>query len=93
MVLLLNRHDYQGIGGEDAAKGDTDLIIAKHRNGEIGDLKLIFHDSEARFSDAKDARFMAESVAQEETISESSMNSMPLDEGVDFSEMGDPSFH
>ncbi len=97
MVLFLNRHDYQGLGGEDAAKGDTDLIIAKHRNGEIGDIKLIFHDSEARFSDAKDARFIAESAAQpaapEETISESSMNSMPLDEDVDFSEMGDPSFH
>ncbi|MBO7510121.1 MAG: replicative DNA helicase, partial [Bacteroidales bacterium] len=92
MVLFLNRLDYQGLGPDDATKGDTDLIIAKHRNGEIGTVKLIFHDSEARFTDAQDARFVTEQASQEETISESSMNSRPLDDDTDYLETGDPSF-
>lgn len=52
MVLFIHRLDYQNLGMEGVTKGETQLIIAKHRNGEIGDVPLRFHDSEARFSDA-----------------------------------------
>lgn len=52
MVLFIHRLDYQGLNGEDVQKGETQLIIAKHRNGEIGDVPLIFRDSLAKFVDA-----------------------------------------
>lgn len=54
MVLFIHRLDYANLGMEGVTKGETQLIIAKHRNGEIGDVPLRFHDSEARFSDAAD---------------------------------------
>lgn len=53
MVLFIHRYDYGQLGGDNSVKGDTELIIAKHRNGEIGEVKLVFHSSEARFSDAR----------------------------------------
>lgn len=55
MVLFIHRLDYQGLGGtEDVAKGQTQLIIAKHRNGEIGDVPLLFRDSMAKFVDGSE---------------------------------------
>lgn len=54
MVLFIHRLDYQGLGGENVAKGETQLIIAKHRNGEIGDVDLVYHDNMAKFVDAAD---------------------------------------
>ncbi|MCQ2142638.1 MAG: replicative DNA helicase [Bacteroidales bacterium] len=79
MVLSSRRSDYQGLGGEDAVKGETKLIIAKHRNGEIGDVDLIFHDNLARFDDAATAGFLpadANADFGEPQEYESRMNSM-----------------
>ncbi|MBQ1938345.1 MAG: replicative DNA helicase [Bacteroidales bacterium] len=93
MVLFIHRADYQGLGGENVVKGDTELIIAKHRNGEIGDVKLVFHDSEARFSDAKFERFIPDepSPAEETVEYASRMNSMSIDD-MDGDAMADPNF-
>ena len=44
---------YGGIAGYFGGK--TDLIIAKHRNGEIGDVPLTFRASEVRFVDNEDS--------------------------------------
>jgi len=54
MVLFIHRLDYQGMGGEDVQKGETKLIIAKHRNGEIGEVDLVFKDSRAMFVDGRE---------------------------------------
>ena len=89
MVLFIHRYDYQGLGGDNVAKGDTELIIAKHRNGEIGSIKLIFHDSEARFSDGK-AEVFSDDRTGETIESPSAMNSMPLDEP--YAGMDNPDF-
>ena len=85
MVLMIHRYDSQGLGPEDGVQGDTELIIAKHRNGEIGNIKLIFRASEARFVDARELPFL-ESAANAPQVEEfpSAMNSMTVDESMDF---------
>jgi len=76
MVLFIHRLDYQGLGGEDVNKGETQLIIAKHRNGEIGDVPLVFRDSLAKFVDPTE-----ESLALDlNSLQGSSMNSQPYDQ-------------
>ncbi len=52
MVLFIHRADYQGLSENPEDEGKTELIIAKHRNGEIGVLPLMFRKSEAKFVDA-----------------------------------------
>lgn len=58
MVLFIHRLDYQGLQEGDVAQGETKLIIAKHRNGEIGDVDLLFKASEAKFVDGKEEEAM-----------------------------------
>ena len=54
MVLFIHRYDYQGLNENPEDAGRTELIIAKHRNGEIGDVPLMFRASEVRFVDMED---------------------------------------
>ena len=54
MVLFIHRYDYQGFDSNPENVGRTDLIIAKHRNGEIGEIPLQFRASEVRFVDMED---------------------------------------
>lgn len=55
MVMFIHRHDYQGMSENPEDKGKTTLIIAKHRNGSIGDIDLLFRSSEVRFVDMTDS--------------------------------------
>ena len=57
MVLFIHRLDYQGMAASAEEVGVTQLIIAKHRNGEIGDVPLRFHHEEVRFVDEADSTF------------------------------------
>ena len=57
MVLFIHRLDYQGMAASPEDEGKTQLIIAKHRNGEIGDIDLRFHHEEVRFVDEADSTF------------------------------------
>ncbi len=54
MVLFIHRYDYQGLSEEPEEQGKTDLIIAKNRNGEVGDIHLKFRQSEAKFIEEED---------------------------------------
>ena len=54
MVLFIHRADYQGMSENAEDEGKTTLIIAKHRNGEIGDVDMMFRKTEVRFVDAED---------------------------------------
>ena len=55
MVLFIHRYDYQGLSDNPEDVGRTSLIIAKHRNGEIGELDMMFRASEVRFVDMADS--------------------------------------
>lgn len=84
MVLFLHRLDYQNMGDDTVVKGDTRLIIAKHRNGEIGEIPLIFRDSLARFEDGSTANLSFDPAQFEERPS--AMNNAPsggYDNGFD----------
>ena len=80
MVLFIHRLDYQGLAGEDVQQGETKLIIAKHRNGEIGDVDLVFKASEARFVDGREEETV-NSFASEASVREyqSKMNDISAD--------------
>lgn len=55
MVMFIHRLDYQGMSENPEDKGKTQLIIAKHRNGEVGEIDLLFRSSEVRFVDMEES--------------------------------------
>ena len=55
IVMFLHRLDYHGLEDEASFPGETNVIIAKHRNGETGDVKMRFLPSECRFVDYNDS--------------------------------------
>ena len=55
MVLFIHRHDYQGLNEDAADVGRTQIIIAKHRNGAIGDIDMRFRADEVRFVDEQES--------------------------------------
>ncbi len=57
MVLFIHRADYQGMAASPEEVGQTTLIIAKHRNGEIKDIALRFRHEEVRFVDEAESSF------------------------------------
>lgn len=55
MVLFIHRADYGGLSENPEDKGKTTLIIAKHRNGSVGEIPLIFRSSEVKFVDESES--------------------------------------
>lgn len=74
MVMFIHRADYQGLSENPEDVGKTTLIIAKHRNGQIGDIDLVFRSSEVKFVDMSDSL-----AAQAALVSGSAMNDIPAD--------------
>ncbi len=82
MVLFIHRLDYQGMAASPEDQGKTQLIIAKHRNGEIGDIDLRFHHEEVRFVDEADSTFnQADSVSSAMNGDSSPMDYYPPMDG------------
>ena len=52
IVMFIHRPEFFGTAEADAYPGQTQIIIAKHRNGETGDVEMRFVASEVRFEDA-----------------------------------------
>ena len=52
IVMFIHRPEVVGVEGPDVYPGYTELIIAKHRNGETKDVEMRFVKEEARFVDA-----------------------------------------
>ena len=50
MVAFLYREDYYNTDSEDARRG-AEVIIAKHRNGPIGTVRLVFLEHYPKFAD------------------------------------------
>ncbi len=49
MVLFIHRPDYIGLSDNPEDKEKTQIIIAKHRNGETADIDMIFKSEQVRF--------------------------------------------
>lgn len=51
VVMFIHREEYYHIGeeGQEDLKGKADLIVAKQRNGPVGDVKLLWFEQHTRF--------------------------------------------
>ena len=78
MIGFIYRPEYYQITEDEegnSLKGVAELIIAKHRNGPLGTVKLKFTDKYAKFTDAEDLSFdVLPNATSENTIT-------PFDEG------------
>ena len=54
IVMFLHRPEFFGVSEDAAYPGATDVIIAKHRNGEVTDVHMRFLASEVKFVDVND---------------------------------------
>ena len=79
MVIFIHRPDYLGLGESPDGKETTQIIIAKHRNGEVRDLDMLFKAEQVKFVEPGDSlAARAESMG-----TESAMNS-EFDNNPDF---------
>ena len=53
IVMFIHRPDYYGLASDSGPSGQTDIIIAKHRNGQVTDVPMRFRSSEVKFVDVK----------------------------------------
>ncbi|MBO4417358.1 MAG: replicative DNA helicase [Bacteroidales bacterium] len=73
IVMFIHRPEVVGVEGPNEYPGYTELIIAKHRNGETKDVEMRFIREEARFVDAN-TMYSADSDVKYENV-ESNLNS------------------
>ena len=73
IVMFIHRPEFVGVQDESTVPGDTDLIIAKHRNGAVCDVKMRFLKDEVKFVDYNDRSF-AEPVQASYRDVQSKMN-------------------
>jgi len=55
MVLFIHRPDYVGLSDNPEDKEKTQIIIAKHRNGETADIDMRFRGDQIKFVELDDA--------------------------------------
>lgn len=60
MVIFVHRPDYLGLGENPEGKEHTEIIIAKHRNGSIADIPMLFKSEKVRFVEPDDNLINAE---------------------------------
>ena len=81
IVMFIHRPDYYGTEDEGAVPGQTQIIIAKHRNGSTDVVPMIFRKNEARFVDANEGGFIVpEDDVEEYQGVESSMNNSEFEQ-------------
>jgi len=82
IVMFIHRPEFFGTPDENTYPGKTDIIIAKHRNGEVTDVEMRFLASEVRFVDVNDGERYDDEVQY--TSRESAMNNdYPFDSGFE----------
>lgn len=54
MVLFIHRPDFLGLAESPEEKETTQVIIAKHRNGEVGEINMLFKAEQIRFVEMND---------------------------------------
>ena len=86
IVLFIHRPEYYSDTEEDIEnKGLAEIIIAKHRNGSTGVVKMKFRASEARFLDENDTDYSMPytMTSNGNVVLESNLNTM-IDDNEDF---------
>lgn len=81
LVLFIHRPEYYGLNEDPAMKDVAEILIAKHRNGAVGEVKMKFRPSETKFVDFNDSEFEGFNFPNEqrkESI-ESKMNTLAAD--------------
>ena len=73
MVSFIHRPDFIGLSDGPQDKEKTQIIIAKHRNGETTDIDMLFKSERVQFVETQDALYSQNQAATEY---ESGMNSM-----------------
>ena len=84
LVLFIHRPEYYGIVQDESGNsltGIAELIVAKHRNGAVGDVRLHFRSSEAKFLDMNDQAL--QNIDNAQTYS-SKMNSESIYQNREF---------
>ena len=69
MVIFVHRPDYLGLGENPDGKETTQIIIAKHRNGETAEIPMRFKSEMVRFVEVDDTL-----ITQAQTGISSAMN-------------------
>ena len=84
IVMFIHRPDYYGLTDDPTQVGLTEIIIAKHRNGAVGEVQMRFRSSEVKFVDITDSAIGGPEQSRyiDSPLSESRMNSS-LDEFED----------
>lgn len=95
MVLFIYRPEYYKIEVDEEGNpttGMAELIVAKHRNGALKDIKLRFIDRYAKFADMEDNNFSDDNMPQSNEFDDnngpptftvqSKLNDMPDDDEV-----------
>lgn len=55
MVVFIHRPDFLGFAGDEEARGNTQVIIAKHRNGATCEIDMDFIKDQVRFQEVSDS--------------------------------------
>jgi len=91
IVMFIHRPEFLGVQDENTYPGQTDIIIAKHRNGEVCDVPMRFLSSQVKFVDADDIVNANIPVEMYSTTRSGMRDMAPEDEfaGVDFKQEED----
>ena len=79
MVIFIHRPDYVGLSDNIEDREKTQIIIAKHRNGETKDIDMVFKSEQIRFMEMDEA---LDSLAAREVPS--SMNDEDIIPGASY---------
>ena len=74
MVIFIHRPDYVVLSENEGDKEKTEIIIAKHRNGETMDIPMRFKGEQLKFVEMDDA------IDVKASSMESAMNAIPEDD-------------
>ncbi len=77
VVVFIHRPEYYGFEADDnglSLKGIAEIIIAKHRNGPIGDVKLKFKKELAKFIDMEEFQYGNDVFTRQSRINEDDNN-------------------
>ena len=75
MVIFIHRPDALGLSADPAGKEETQIIIAKHRNGSVGEIPMVFKSEQIKFMEQTDTLDVRAA-----TIVASGINGSPSDD-------------
>ncbi len=70
MVIFVHRPDYLGLAETPNGKETTEIIIAKHRNGETADIPMLFKSEMVRFVEPNDTLLNGAGTSYESRMNE-----------------------